>query len=104
MFGDKEIAPFGVYDDGKWTYFDFRKHFISNRLPVAYKVIDKYDSIVNVRVENGFLIAESLSPEGWTLKNGKKTICIRPKDNLLELYKPSEELKISTWSKIKNLF
>lgn len=115
MYGDKEIAPFGVYDDGKWTYFDFRKDFVSNRLPVIYKVIDKYDSIVNTRVENGFLITESLSPEGWTLKNGNKTICIKPQDDLLKLYAPKEEKKIEEykkpkkaktgiWKKIKNLF
>lgn len=115
IYGDKEIAPFGVYDDGKWTYFDFRKDFVSNRLPVIYKVVDQYDSIVNSRVENGFLITESLSPEGWTLKNGGKTICIRPKDNLLELYAPKEEEKVGKdknsqeskynfWEKIKYFF
>jgi type IV secretory pathway VirB9-like protein len=115
MNGDKEIAPLGVYDDGKWTYFDFRKDFVSNRLPVIYKVIDDYDSVVNTRVENGFLITESLSNEGWTLKNGTKTICIKPLDNLFELYAPKEEekieeykkpqeTKVSFWKRIKYFF
>jgi type IV secretory pathway VirB9-like protein len=84
--GDKEIAPYAVYDDGKWTYFDFRGEFVSDRLPVIYKVVDKFDSVVNTRMENGFLIAESLSPDGWTLKNGRKTVCIRPKRSLFQIY------------------
>lgn len=99
MKGDKEIAPFGVYDDGKWTYFDFRKDFISNRLPVIYKVIDDYDAVINTRVENGFLIAESLSSEGWTLKNGDKVVCIKPKDDLLKKYGQDQEK--SVWDKEK---
>ena len=97
---DKEIAPFGIYDDGKWTYFDFRKDFSANRLPVLYKVIDEYDTIINTRFENGFLIAESISKEGWTLKNGDKVACIKPKDNLAK--NPQE--KMNFWGKIKGLF
>lgn len=95
MKGDEEIAPFGVYDDGTWTYFDFRKDFVSNRLPVIYKVVDGYDSIVNTRVENGFLIAESLSKSGWTLKNGDKVVCIRPKKSEFDYNNDEENSKFS---------
>jgi len=116
IYGDKEIAPFGVYDDGKWTYFDFREDFVSNRLPVVYKVIDDYDSVVNTRIENGFLIAESISPSGWTLKNGDKSVCIKPKDNLLKKYAPKPIKKINDpqspkkakkqnlWQKLTSIF
>lgn len=45
---------------------------------MVYKVVDGYDTITNFRMEKGFLIAESLSPEGWTLRNGKQTVCIKP--------------------------
>jgi len=80
ILGDEEIAPYAVYDDGNWTYFDFRnEHFNSDRLPVVYKVVDGFDSVINTRIDNGFLIAESISSDGWTLKNGDKTICIRVK-------------------------
>ena len=80
MHGDKEIAPYSVYDDGKWTYFDFRGQGIveSGRLPVLYKVIDNYDSIVNTRYKDGIMIAESIN-FGWTLKSGDKTVCVRAK-------------------------
>lgn len=78
MYGEKDIAPFAAYDDGNWTYFDYRGILVSDRLPVLYKVVDGYDTVVNFRMERDFLIAESISPEGWTLKNGEKTLCIKP--------------------------
>jgi ComB9 competence protein len=80
MYGDKEIAPYASYDDGKWTYFDFRGQGVveSGRMPVVYRVIDGFDSIVNTRFEGGFIIAESINMK-WTLKNGHKTVCIRAK-------------------------
>lgn len=86
MYGDEEVAPFAVYDDAQWTYFDFRGILASDRLPVAYKVVDGFDSVVNTRMEKGFMIAESLSPEGWTLKNGNKTICIKPTKDLHKIH------------------
>jgi type IV secretory pathway VirB9-like protein len=84
--GDKEIAPIFVYDDGKWTYFDFGKKFVSDRLPNVYKVVDQFDAVINTRVEGNLLIAQSLSVDGWTLKNGDKFVCIRPKKSLYEVY------------------
>ena len=77
IYGDAEIAPFAVYDDGAFTYFDFRHKLPSDRLPVIYKVVDKFDTIVNFRTTGGFLIAESVSTEGWTLKNSAKTACVK---------------------------
>lgn len=82
MYGDEDIAPAAVYDDGKFTYFDFRElknRRLVDRLPVIFKVVDGMDKIVNTRMEKGFLIAESISAEGWTLINGKKTVCVKPK-------------------------
>lgn len=84
--GDKTIAPKFVYDDGKWTYFDFGKKFVSDRLPNVYKITDQFDSVVNTRTEGNLIVAQSLGIEGWTLKNGDKFVCIRPEKNLAEVY------------------
>ena len=84
--GSKDITPLFVYDDGKWTYFDFGKNFVSDRLPNVYRVVDQFDSVINSRVEGNLLIAQSLGVEGWTLKNGEKFVCIRPKKSLYEVY------------------
>ena len=80
MYGEKDIAPYSVYDDGKWTYFDFRGQGIveSGRLPVIYKVVDGFDSIVNTRYKDGIMVAESLN-FGWTIKSGNETVCVRGK-------------------------
>ena len=71
------IAPHGVYDDGNWTYFDYRnKHGV--RIPAVKKVVNGVETDVNWRFENHFLIAESLSNEGFSLINGDDHICIKP--------------------------
>jgi ComB9 competence protein len=96
MWGDMEISPFATYDDGNWTYFDFRGGLASDRLPVAYKVVDGYESVVNTRMENGFLIAESISPEGWTLRNGEMYVCVKAKDDLRKQYQERNKRLSST--------
>jgi type IV secretory pathway VirB9-like protein len=78
IFGHEDIQPWYVYDDGNFTYFDYRHTLPSDRMPVLYKVVDGYDTVVNFRQEKGFLIAESLSTEGWTLRNGKLYVCVKP--------------------------
>lgn len=75
--GDVEIAPRAVYSRHGWTFFDFRETLPSDRLPVLYKVVDGYDAVINSRMENGFLVAETISEEGWTLRNGDKVVCVK---------------------------
>lgn len=75
--GDPEIAPRAVYSKDGWTFFDYRETLPSDRLPIPYKVVDGYDSVVNFRIENGFMVVETESLEGWTLRNGEKFVCVR---------------------------
>lgn len=91
LFGDKEIAPIAVHDDGYWTYFKISGNLASGRLPVPFKVVDGYDAQVNYRIENGFIIAESLSQEGWTLRNGDLAICVRPEGSLQKAKQEAED-------------
>lgn len=84
--GDKEIAPLFIYDDGKWTYFDFGKNFVSDRLPNVYKIVDEFDVVINTRIEGNLIVAQSLSVDGWNLKNGEKFVCVRPKKSLYDVY------------------
>lgn len=75
--GDSEIAPRAVYSKDGWTFFDYRETLPSDRLPVPFKVVDGVDTVVNYRMEEGFMVVETESLEGWTLRNGEKFICIR---------------------------
>lgn len=85
--GDKDIAPVYVYDDGKFTYFDFGNNFISDRLPTIYKIVDEQDTVVNNHTEGNLIVAQTLSPKGFVLKNGDKHVCIKPVTKLSEVYK-----------------
>jgi ComB9 competence protein len=78
LYGDAEIAPYAVYDDGRLTYFDFTAGLSAQRLLALYQVVDGYDSMVNYRYEKGLLVAEGISKEGWTLRNGNQTVCAKP--------------------------
>lgn len=77
--GSAALSPIKVFDDGYFTYFQFSKEGNLDkvtRLPVAYKVVDGYDTPINSRVEGGTLVAESVG-KGWTLRNGDAHLCIR---------------------------
>lgn len=84
--GNDFISPKYVYDDGKFTYIDFGDKYLSDRMPTVYKIIDGYDSVINKHMEENVLVVESLSPEGFTLKNGDSYVCITPKTKLSEVY------------------
>ncbi|MDA3855663.1 MAG: TrbG/VirB9 family P-type conjugative transfer protein [Candidatus Woesearchaeota archaeon] len=85
--GDDLIAPKYAYDDGKFTYLDFGDRYLSDRMPTVYKVVDGYDSVINKHMEGNILVVETLSPEGFTLKNGDSHVCIIPKKKLSKVYK-----------------
>lgn len=78
--GDKALAPVKVFDDGYWTYFKLSndKNLDKAKVPAIYRVVDGYDTPVNVRVEGGTIIAETMS-KGWTLRSGEAHLCIRAK-------------------------
>jgi type IV secretory pathway VirB9-like protein len=74
--GDKKLAPAAVFDDGRFTYFQYRqKRGEPRNLPVVYRVADGYDTPVNSRVEGDYLIAETIS-ERWTLRAGESHLCV----------------------------
>lgn len=80
LSGSGDIKPDTVFDDGKFTYFYFKRNNGSiKQLPVAYRVVDDYDTPVNSRVEGDFIIAETLSKR-WTLRSGKAHHCIKRED------------------------
>jgi type IV secretory pathway VirB9-like protein len=75
--GNKRLKPLRVFDDGYFTYFQFAEDNLDSvELPEVYAVIDGYDTPVQTRVKNGFLIATMLNNK-WTVRNGEKFLCVR---------------------------
>lgn len=76
--GNVEIAPRAVYTKDGWTYFDFRGALPSGRLPVPYEVVDGYEYLAtNFRQKGDFLVVETVSHEGWSLRNGDLVVCVK---------------------------
>lgn len=75
--GDKALMPTQIFDDGVWTYFKYGDNNMTavQELPVIYKVQNGYDTPVNSRIEDGFLIIEGTSDK-WTIRSGQSSACI----------------------------
>lgn len=71
--GNSEIAPTAVFDDGKFTYFDFssRQH-----IPAIFSV-DNHgnESIVNYHLMGHFVIVETTSKQ-FTLRDGNQVASV----------------------------
>ncbi|MBN8828956.1 MAG: TrbG/VirB9 family P-type conjugative transfer protein [Sphingobacteriia bacterium] len=75
--GSEDIAPIAVYDNGEFTYFDYRKPFFTGRYPVIYVVRDGYDNLVNREHADGFVIVKTISLENFTIRHGDKVVCVK---------------------------
>ena len=75
--GDEALMPSKIFDDGIWTYFKYGDKDLTKTqdLPVIYKVKDGFDTPVNSRIENGYLIAETVADK-WTIRSGQAHACV----------------------------
>lgn len=86
--GSRELAPMAIFDDGYFTYFKYGDgNLDSIKVPVIYQVVDGYDSLLNTRVEGGYIVAETTN-EKFTIRRGDKFLCI-----LNKKYKKNVALK-----------
>jgi type IV secretion system protein VirB9 len=71
--GDTPITPIAVFDDGKFTYFEFKEH---GTMPAIFSVgTNGVESVVNFRIVNNYLAVEGIYPV-FTLRNGAETVCV----------------------------
>jgi type IV secretion system protein VirB9 len=71
--GSESIVPIKAFDDGKFTYLQFRKH---TEFPAVFFVNSRgSEALVNFRVENDFLIIERIASV-FTLRSGSSTACL----------------------------
>lgn len=72
-YGDKDLAPTELFDDGTFTYFVFNNN---KDLPVIYrKNPDGTESLVNKHIKNNTVIVQELS-KGFVLRLGKSVLGI----------------------------
>lgn len=72
--GSNVIAPIKIYDDGEFTYFQFRNK--NAEIPAFYMVdAANNESIVNYRTRGDFIVVERVSSR-FTLRQGTEVVCI----------------------------
>ncbi|MBF8246580.1 MAG: P-type conjugative transfer protein VirB9 [Rickettsia sp.] len=77
--GDEEIAPVKIFDDGEFTYMQFRSR--NSEIPAMFSVgTDQQESLVNFKIDPNnnnkkYIIIERVYPK-LTLRLGEKILCI----------------------------
>lgn len=75
--GDEEIAPIEIFDDGEFTYLQFRSK--NNDIPAIFSVDeDLRESMTNYRLSTekaNLIIIEQVFPK-LSIRHGKKVVCV----------------------------
>lgn len=72
--GIDTIAPIRIFDDGEFTYFEFRDK--NAEIPAFFKVDPlKNEQIVNFRKRGNYIIVEQVASQ-FTLRRGAEIVCV----------------------------
>lgn len=72
--GSQEFAPIKIYDDGEFTYFEFRDK--NAEIPAFYNVDDRgKESIINFRTRDDLIVVERVANR-FTLRHGNDIVCV----------------------------
>lgn len=72
--GETTIAPIKVFDNGEFTYFEFKKK--NAEIPAIFAVDSQgYESLVNFRAADNYIVVERVSPQ-FSLRNGNDIVCV----------------------------
>ncbi|MAZ80355.1 MAG: P-type conjugative transfer protein VirB9 [Rickettsiales bacterium] len=93
--GDPAIAPIKVFDDKKFTYFEFSDQ--GSEIPAIFRVDSNgFESLVNFRSAGNYIIVESVDAQ-FTLRNGMEIVCVYNMSRF-----PSGKLRNSTLKHVQN--
>lgn len=72
--GSDRIAPLRIFDDGEFTYFEFKD---KNADIPAFFLVDSEgkEAIVNFRTRGNFIVIERVAPR-YTLRHGSDIVCV----------------------------
>jgi type IV secretion system protein VirB9 len=72
--GSKNIAPIKIFDDGEFTYFEFKNKNIS--IPAFFEVLsDNNEALVNYQVVGNYIVLEKVTSR-LTLRHGRDIVCV----------------------------
>lgn len=72
--GPEDIAPIRIFDDGEFTYFEFRDK--NAEVPAFFHVDSKNrESVINYRTRGDYIVLERVSAR-LTLRNGTDVVCV----------------------------
>lgn len=74
LTGSDEIAPIRAFDDGQFTYFQFRN---KNAEVPAFFLVDREgnESLINFRTRGDFIVVERVGSR-FTLRSGSEVTCV----------------------------
>lgn len=72
--GSSVIEPIRIFDDGQWTYFEFRDK--NADLPAFFHVDSaNNEELINYRKRGNYIVVERVSPR-FTLRRGPEILCV----------------------------
>lgn len=72
--GADVIAPLRIFDDGQFTYFQFRN--VNADVPAFFLVDDRgEESLINYRTRGDYIVIERVARK-FTLRHGKDIVCV----------------------------
>lgn len=72
--GSDEISPVRIFDDGEFTFFEFRG--INADIPAIFKVDNEgNEALINFRSRGRYIVVERVSGR-YTLRLGNKVVCV----------------------------
>ena len=72
--GSDEIAPIRIFDDGEFSYFQFRDK--NAEVPAFYTVDSKgNEALINYRTRGDYIVVERVSNR-FTLRHGNDVVCV----------------------------
>jgi len=72
--GSEYISPIRIFDDGEFTYFEFRD--MNTEVP-AFFLVDPAgkEALINFRTRGNYIVVEQVSPR-FTLRRGPDIVCV----------------------------
>ena len=72
--GSEDITPLRIFDDGEFTYFEFRD--VNGEIPAFYQVDSQNnESLINYRTRGPYIVVERVASR-FTLRHGVDVVCV----------------------------